>query len=69
MQQIDIRIEGMTCGGCAASVTRALKAVPGVEEVNVSLAPGQAQVRFDPADTDRKELEQVIEEAGYDVVR
>ena len=41
----------MTCGGCVASVTRVLKAVPGVADVAVTLTPGAAKVTFDPART------------------
>ncbi len=28
-----LRVEGMTCDGCARHVSEALKAVPGVEDV------------------------------------
>ena len=33
METITMNVEGMTCGGCVASVTRVLKAVPGVDDV------------------------------------
>ncbi|TJZ69046.1 heavy-metal-associated domain-containing protein [Chitiniphilus eburneus] len=69
MEHINIGIEGMSCGGCVASVTRALQAVEGVTDVAVTLAPGAASVTFDPADTDRRTIETAIEDAGYDVVR
>lgn len=63
-----IGIEGMSCGGCVASVERALKALPGVSDVKVDLAARNATVDFDPAQTDLTQLKQAIEEAGYDVV-
>ena len=58
----------MTCGGCVASVTRVLKAVPGVESVDVKLQPGQATVRYDAAKVAVPALKDAIEGAGYDVV-
>ena len=37
-------IEGMKCEKCSAKVDEALKAVPGVTEVNVNLSGGKATV-------------------------
>ena len=67
MEQV-IGIEGMSCGGCAASVERAIKAVAGVQSVAVNLAARNATVVFDPVQADMTQLKQAIEEAGYDVV-
>jgi len=68
METITMNVQGMTCGGCVASVTRVLKAVPGVSDVAVSLSPGTARVTFDPATTTAPALRSAIEDAGYDVV-
>ncbi|MEO8508101.1 MAG: heavy-metal-associated domain-containing protein [Betaproteobacteria bacterium] len=68
METITMNVQGMTCGGCVASVTRVLKAVPGVADVAVTLTPGAAKVTFDPARTGAPALRSAIEGAGYDVV-
>jgi len=65
MQQATIRVEGMTCNGCVASVTRVLKALPGVGSVDVSLERHEAQVQFDPTRTDPEHLRTAISAAGY----
>jgi len=65
MQQATIRVEGMTCNGCVASVTRVLKALPGVGSVDVSLERREAQVQFDPTRTDPEHLRTAIAAAGY----
>ncbi len=67
METITLNVQGMTCGGCVASVTRVLKAVPGVSDVAVTLQPGAARVSFDPARTGAAALRTAIEDAGYDV--
>ncbi|MBS1244912.1 MAG: Heavy-metal-associated domain, partial [Deltaproteobacteria bacterium] len=36
--QVALAITGMTCGHCVAAVKKALAAMPGVEEVEVTLA-------------------------------
>jgi copper chaperone len=67
MEAITLKIDGMTCGGCVASVERVLKAVPGVAAVKVQLSPGLAEVNFDPARTNVATLRTAIEAAGYDI--
>ncbi len=62
-----IRIEGMHCGGCTKSVEKALGAVPGVRNVDVSLEKGTATVSAN-ADIPIAALKEAIEDAGYDVV-
>lgn len=39
-----ITVSGMTCSGCANTVTRVLSRVPGVREARVDLASGRAEV-------------------------
>ena len=57
-----LAISGMTCGGCAGAVGRALSAVPGVAEVRVDLAGGRATV----TGTARAEdLIRAVEVAGF----
>ncbi len=67
METVSMNVQGMTCGGCVASVTRVLKALPGVTEVEVSLQPGAAKVSFDPLTTGVPVLRAAIEDAGFDV--
>ncbi|MBI5410837.1 MAG: FAD-dependent oxidoreductase, partial [Nitrospirae bacterium] len=60
-----LRIEGMTCEGCARHVAEALKAVPGVEQAQVgSWCAGQATVVARSGITDR-DLIEAIQKAGY----
>ena len=67
METITLKVDGMTCGGCVASVTRALTRVPGVSDVAVMLQAGTAKVEFDPTKTNVPALRTAIEDAGYDV--
>ena len=69
METVKLNVQGMTCGGCVASVTRVLKATPGVSEAQVTLQPGAATVTYDPARVQVRDLEAAIEGAGFDVAR
>ena len=65
MERVEIGVDGMSCGGCALSVEKALCAVAGVETVEVDL--GRKSVRVEGTVLDRPRLAQAIEDAGYDV--
>jgi len=69
MQNVTIKISGMSCGGCTSSVTKALEQIDGVSNVEVILEPGQATVGFDEAKTNLAALNTAIEDAGFDVVQ
>ena len=67
MENATLNVTGMTCQGCVASVTRVLKAVPGVSAVVVTLQPGTATVVYDATRATLPVLKAAIEDAGYDV--
>lgn len=69
MDTLNLKIEGMSCGGCTASVSRAVSALAGVTGVDVTLQPGGASVSYDPAVVSADTIINTIEEAGYDVIR
>ncbi|CAG0995773.1 Copper-exporting P-type ATPase [Burkholderiales bacterium] len=59
-------VQGMTCGGCTSSVTRVLKALPGVSEATVSLTPGGAEVEYDPDQVSAEKIVAAISRAGFE---
>ena len=58
------KVEDMTCGGCAASIKRAVSRVPGVSTVEAS--PSSKDVVVDASvDVSREAIVAAIEAAGY----
>lgn len=43
---LDVGVGGMTCASCVARVERALRKVPGVQEVAVNLATESAHITY-----------------------
>jgi copper chaperone CopZ len=58
-------IEGMSCEGCAATITATLKAVPGVQSVQVSLQDKKATVVADSSQVSPQTIEDAVGKAGY----
>ncbi len=64
----EIKVKGMSCGHCAAAVTRALQSLPGVTKVEIDLASGR--VRYEAsAPVSPGALAAAVKAAGYEVVR
>ena len=65
---VTIRVEGMHCGNCAASIKKKLKATAGVEDVSVSFEKKEAWVKFDDQKTTVAKLREVINSTGFKAV-
>lgn len=63
MSQVQLKIDGMSCGHCVAAVENSLKAISGVENVTVDLDSGSAIVE---GTADIQILLSAIEQEGYE---
>lgn len=63
MRNVHLSITGMHCDACAKLIKSELKDVPGVRDVSVDVAGGQAVVRSDGAVS--KDILAAVERAGY----
>jgi copper chaperone CopZ len=62
------KVEGMSCGGCEASVRRVLADAPGLLAVSPDHCTDEVKLELDPSLVDRDEIARRIERAGFDVV-
>ena len=67
MEKVEIKVSGMTCGGCERSVQNALTSRKGVTAAKADRNAGVVAVEFDPAQIQRAALEKAIAEAGFKV--
>ena len=62
-----IKVEGMHCKMCSASVTKALKATAGVEKAEVNFETGEAVIQYDDQKVTEAKLREVINSTGFKV--
>jgi len=62
---VTIKVEGMKCAKCSASVSKALKATEGVEEATVSSEKGEAVIKYDDQKLNETKLREVINSTGF----
>ena len=67
--RVDLPIEGMTCGACAARIERGLNRLDGVASASVNLAAERATVVYDPAVTGPPAFSDKVAALGYAVGR
>ncbi|MBI5716333.1 MAG: heavy-metal-associated domain-containing protein [Burkholderiales bacterium] len=66
METTELSVDGMTCGSCVASVTKALKRVPGVQDVDVDLRSGIVRISGEHTAHQVPALVAALGEAGYE---
>ncbi|MED4683423.1 copper chaperone CopZ [Bacillus mycoides] len=67
MEQLTLKVEGMSCGHCVNSIESNVKELNGVEHVKVQLAEGTVEVTIDSSVVTLKDIVAVIEDQGYEI--
>lgn len=65
LAQVTLRIEGMTCGGCAIATRKVLMRLAGVARADVSYEEKQAVVTYDPAKVTVPQMIAAVETLNY----
>jgi len=67
MRNVQIKIEGMSCASCAATIEKALSKVNGVKKASVNLGSEKADVEYDAQKCKLSLLEEAINDTSYRV--
>jgi P-type Cu+ transporter len=68
IDQMDFRVNGMSCASCVARIDKVLNETPGVENAVVSFGTERATVDFDPTVVTSADLQKAVADAGYGLV-
>lgn len=68
LAEADLPISGMTCNNCANTITRTLKRLDGVLEVNTSYAAERTHVTYLPSMVELGDIRRAVRDAGYKVI-
>ncbi len=67
MNTVTLKVEGMHCDGCAATMQALLERNGGVRKAAVSFKEGEARVLYDPQSVTEEQLAAMIEKGGFRV--
>ncbi|MEK0180280.1 heavy metal translocating P-type ATPase [Microcoleus anatoxicus] len=65
MDNLTVKLQGMSCASCASSIEQAIKSVPGVIECNVNFGMEQASIQYDSQKTSLATIQATVDAAGY----
>ncbi|WP_250123303.1 heavy metal translocating P-type ATPase [Chroococcidiopsis sp. CCMEE 29] len=65
MDNLTLKLRGMSCASCANRIEEVISSVPGVSECNVNFGAEQATVKYDPRKTNIEEIQNAVDAAGY----
>lgn len=65
MKEVEYKVTGMTCMGCAASVDRVLRRNAGVEDVKIEHFENRVTVKYDESLVDDEKLLSQINRIGF----
>src|SRR5918999_5463189 len=68
LERTVVRVEGMDCASCAATVEKRVTALPGMRRAVVNFAAGRLDAEHDPG-LSLEEIEKAVRDAGYGVGR
>ena len=66
-EKLQIKVGGMSCSFCVASITKALQRMEGVREASVNLAHEEALIAYEPDKVTPTQLKETLLELGYTV--
>jgi Cu+-exporting ATPase len=67
MNEITLKLAGISCAGCVARVEKTLKGLEGVHDAAVNLATGEASVRYNRGSVSVSRMAETLSAIGYPV--
>jgi Cu+-exporting ATPase len=65
MDNLTLKLRGMSCASCASSIEQAIQSVPGIIECHVNFGMEQATIQYDSQQTDLETIQSAVDAAGY----
>ena len=67
-KKAELKVTGMTCATCAATIEESLEKLEDVSKASVNFGTDTAHVEYDPEKVSLVDLEKAVRDAGYNVV-
>ncbi|MBE9123280.1 copper-translocating P-type ATPase [Tychonema sp. LEGE 07199] len=68
MDNLTLKLRGMSCASCASSIEQAIQSVPGVIECHVNFGMEQASIQYDSQQTSVTTIQEAVDAAGYEAL-
>jgi Cu+-exporting ATPase len=68
LAEVELPVAGMTCNNCANTITRTLKRLDGVLDVNTSYASERTHLTYLPSMVELSDIKRAVRDAGYKII-
>lgn len=68
MQQVTLKVQGMSCRSCVNKIEGNIEKINGVESVKVKFSEGSVDIRFNEDTVDLGVIKGAIKDSGYEVI-
>ncbi|MEG4319817.1 MULTISPECIES: heavy metal translocating P-type ATPase [unclassified Microcoleus] len=68
MDNLTLKLRGMSCAACASSIEQAIQSVPGVRECHVNFGMEQTTIQYDSQQTNLATIQAAVDAAGYEAL-
>ena len=68
LEEVTLRVEGMSCATCANTIEFTAKSLPGVKEINLNLLSNKATLKYNPQTIKLSQIQKAIDEVGYQLI-
>jgi copper chaperone len=68
MSKVELKVDGMTCGGCSGRLKRVLEGTDGVDSAEIVLAEKSVTVGYNERAIGLEVVKSVIADAGFTVL-
>lgn len=65
MVEANLKVEGMTCDNCEASIATGVNAIAGIDSISANHEDSTAFVRYNASETDLSKITAAIEGRGF----
>ncbi len=67
MRQLDLRVDGITCSGCACDIETVLMNVDGISRAEASYADGTVHVEYRPEEIGETQVLDTVKKLGLKI--
>lgn len=69
MKRLRLRVDGITCAGCALDGESVLKNQDGIAGAEISYAAGTATIDYQPGEIDEQQIVSLVQRLGWRITQ
>ncbi len=67
MKRLNLKVEGITCSGCAVDVDSVLKNADGISDAEASYSAGTVSIDYHPEEINEKQVLDLVKKLGLKI--